>query len=94
MCKVNKETATLIEQFVHGYIAGSCNSFDESLNVLHFSLTEKGIKISLEDLEMELSQALEDAEVFCCPNCNWFCYEHDRSENGELCRDCDPDEEE
>lgn len=89
MSKVNKETATMIEQFVNGYIAGSCNSFDESLNVLHFSLTEKGIKISLEDLEMELSQALEDAEVFCCENCGWWCYEHDRSEEGTYCSDCE-----
>lgn len=93
MCKVNKDIQSKIQDFVHGYIAGSCVSFDQALTVLHESLINEEISITVGALETMLSQELADAELFCCENCNWWCYEHDRSEEGTYCSDCDPDEE-
>lgn len=94
MCKVNKETAILIKEFVHGYVAGSCVSFNQAVTVFISLLKDNFIDIKEEEVEELLSEALNDAEYFNCENCGWWCPEHDRSENGELCRDCSPDCEE
>lgn len=92
MLNLNKETVTLIEEFVHGYIAGSCVPFSQAASILLEEFTDKTILISLDELEEVLTQAISDAELFCCENCGWWCYEHDRSEEGTYCSDCEGEE--
>lgn len=33
-------------------------------------------------------QALEDAEVFLCGGCGWYCEFSEQSEDGDTCTDC------
>lgn len=89
MCSKNKKLLDIFRDFVHGYIAGSCVSFDQAVNALDEELESKGITLSLDELEEVLSKAISDAELFCCENCGWWCYEHDRSEEGTYCSDCE-----
>lgn len=89
MCKVNKDIQNKIQDFVHGYIAGSCISFSQAASVLLDSFVSEGILFSLDDLELILDKELVDAELFCCENCKWWCPEHDRSEEGTYCSDCE-----
>lgn len=89
MIKVNKDIENKIEEFVHGYIAGSCVNFTQATTVLLEEFVDDGVLFSLDTLEDLLVQALADAELFCCENCGWWCYEHDRSEEGTYCSDCE-----
>lgn len=94
MIKVNKDIENKIEEFVHSYIAGSCVEFSQASSVLLEEFTNNVILFSLDELEDLLAQAIADAELFCCENCGWWCYEHDRSSEGTYCADCEDEDNE
>ncbi|AYN56069.1 hypothetical protein STG2_105 [Salmonella phage STG2] len=89
--KTSNELKEEAKVFVNGFIAGSCNSFDYSLTVF----TEEHPEVNKDILETILNKAIEEAEIFLCDSCGWWCWAHERSWNDyDTCRDCDPEEEE
>ncbi|QXV85184.1 hypothetical protein bas27_0145 [Escherichia phage TrudiGerster] len=78
--------------FVVSYMQGSCNSLFDSAVVFQEELAEKGIHMEDTEIEDLLMEAASSAEVFLCDNCGWWCPEHDRSEEGSYCSDCEGEE--
>jgi len=90
----NKPLETIGREFVNGYMAGSCNSFDECLRVFEEELKEHNIAWE-GDLENHLNDAIESAGIFNCDCCGWWCwdYEHSPTTSGG-CNECYPAEDE
>lgn len=62
-------------------LQGTCQSLEQVLD-----------RHGLADTE-EVTQAI-DAEVFCCSQCDWWCERNEENnEEGGVCTDCMPDED-
>lgn len=85
---------TLANEFVQGYVAGSCNCYSECLN--RFEDEVKDHKLSFEgELEVVFDNAIEHAGIFNCNCCGWWCWDHEASfSTVGGCNECYPDEEE
>lgn len=86
------EINEMAKVFIVSYMQGSCNSLFESAVVFQEMLAEKGVHIEDTEIEDLLMETCSSAEVFQCGNCNWWCPEHDRSEEGSYCSDCEGEE--
>lgn len=53
-----------------------------------------GLKITAEEADDLLGQALEKTEIFLCDSCSWWCEAYEHSFNDyDVCRDCNEEEE-
>lgn len=93
MTKIEKIHA-FVETFVHGYVAGSCNSYEECKERLaeeleeHFGIVDRG------HVEVVLDNAIEEAEIFLCNTCGWWCWAHEQSPaKVDECSECNPEDE-
>lgn len=93
MTKIEKIHA-FVETFVHGYIAGSCNSYEECKERLAESLNEEFGIVDLGHVEAVLDNGIEEAEIFLCNSCGWWCWAHEQSFNHvDECAECHPEDE-
>ena len=84
-----------VEQFVSGYVAGSSNSYDECKERLAESLNEEFGIVDLGYVEVVLDNAIEEAEIFLCNICGWWCWAHEQSFNHiDECNECTPGDDE
>lgn len=90
----HEELKAFVERFVNGYVAGSCNSYDQCLSVLKESVVEEGFNTCDQMIEQTLNAVLEEEEIFLCSECAWWCWSHEMSEmNDTTCVDCSPNGE-
>lgn len=81
----------VIRAFVNGFIAGSCNSFDYSLEVLK----EEQSDVAPDTLETLLNEVIAEEEIFLCEECGWWCWSHEISfNNSSVCTDCAGEDDE
>ncbi|WDR22138.1 hypothetical protein PJM41_0053 [Salmonella phage vB_SenS_UTK0009] len=78
-----------IREFVSGYIAGSCNSYDHCLDVLK----SEHPTVDSDLLETLLNNEIEVAGIFICDTCSWWCWDHEHSSDYDVCSDCHGDNE-
>lgn len=85
---------TLANEFVQGYVAGSCNSYDTSLEAFGDVVKDHDLAFESE-LEVVFDNAIERAGIFHCDCCGWWCWDHEFSTSSVgNCSECYPDEEE
>ena len=91
----HEELKALAERFVSGYVAGSCNSYDECRSRFTEEVKEVDESICDQQIELILDQAIDEAEIFLCECCGWWCWAHEHSEVCEgNCSECSPSDEE
>lgn len=84
----------LVENFVNGYMAGSCNGYNECLNRLIEEVKEFDESICDQQIEQLLDQVIAETEIFLCECCGWWCWAHEYSETtADYCTDCAPNNE-
>ncbi|QYC51602.1 hypothetical protein key_111 [Erwinia phage KEY] len=93
MC--NKSVEKLALEFVNGYIAGSCVSYDDALTTFAEALADEGITVPNNDtLEKWLNDAIEESGIFNCDECSWWCWDYEVAFFGNnKCVECDPRDE-
>lgn len=79
----------LVREFTNGFIAGSCNSFDQSVDVL----VAEYPNIDPAELEKLLTEVIKEEEIFLCEVCGWWCWAHELSYNNiDTCTECSGEE--
>lgn len=76
-------------------VAGTCMSYHKAGRLIKERVADVcGLKITAEEADDLLGQALEKTEMFLCGSCSWWCEAHERSFNDyDVCRDCSGEDE-
>ncbi|UXD79671.1 hypothetical protein OJNDCHOG_02035 [Klebsiella phage 150049] len=76
---------------------GTCMSYHKVGSLIVQQVADVcSLKITHDEADELLGQAIEKTEIFLCDECGWWCEAHEHSYNDyDVCRDCneeDPDE--
>ena len=77
-------------------VVGTCMSYHEAGRMIVKRVADVcSLKITEDEADELLEQAIEKTEIFLCDSCSWWCEAHEHSFNDyDVCRDCNYEEEE
>lgn len=76
-------------------VVGTCMSYHAAGSLIVQRVADIcGLKITHDEADDLLGQALERTEIFLCDSCSWWCEAHEHSFNDyDVCRDCKEEDE-